>query len=87
MGEAERMDNAAPAPIRSQVYTSAREALTVAARRSLCFPLCRNWRLTKRVVNDVKDILALGRKGVVKAFLVCLGWGERESCNLKILFA
>jgi protein SHQ1 len=53
-----------------QVYTSAKEALFVAARRSLCFPLCRNWKLTQRLLQDVKDLLALGRTAVVKAFLV-----------------
>lgn len=43
------------------------------ARRSLCFPLYRHWQLTQRVLQDVREILLLGRHAVLKAMLVRLG--------------
>ncbi|XP_076313606.1 protein SHQ1 homolog [Tachypleus tridentatus] len=38
-------------------------------RRSLCYPLLRNWNLAMKVVKDTQQILSLGRNFVLKCLL------------------
>lgn len=37
------------------------EVVTACFRRSLCYPLYRNWELSMKVFEDVKKVLALGQ--------------------------
>lgn len=50
-------------------YTNLKECVTTCIRRSLCYPLYRNYELALKVCADVKDILSLGSQSVVKALL------------------
>lgn len=43
-----------------QNFTSMDEVITACFRRSLCYPLFRNWQLSMKVFEDVKKVLALG---------------------------
>ncbi|XP_071636950.1 protein SHQ1 homolog isoform X1 [Temnothorax longispinosus] len=51
-----------------QNFTSLDEVITACIRRSLCYPLYRNWELSIKVFEDVKNVLSLGRKYIVKRF-------------------
>jgi putative effector of murein hydrolase len=43
-----------------QVFTTPRDVMLACYRRSLCYPLYRNWQLTERVWKDVLEILTVG---------------------------
>ncbi|XP_046608655.1 protein SHQ1 homolog isoform X1 [Neodiprion virginianus] len=49
-----------------QEFNNMEEVVTACVRRSLCYPLYRNWELSVKVLNDVKIVLSLGKKYVVK---------------------
>ncbi|XP_026823927.1 protein SHQ1 homolog isoform X2 [Ooceraea biroi] len=51
-----------------QNFTSMDEVVTACFRRSLCYPLFRNWRLSMKVLDDVKKVLSLGKKYVIKRY-------------------
>ncbi|XP_018364229.1 PREDICTED: protein SHQ1 homolog isoform X1 [Trachymyrmex cornetzi] len=51
-----------------QNFTSPNEVTTACIRRALCYPLHRNWELSIKVLEDVKKVLSLGRKYVIKRF-------------------
>ena len=51
-----------------QNFTSMDEVITSCFRRSLCYPLYRNWELSMKVFEDVKKVLALGKKYIIKVF-------------------
>ncbi|XP_055358005.1 protein SHQ1 homolog [Paramacrobiotus metropolitanus] len=50
-------------------FTSVTAALRACIRRSLCYPLYRNWNLSQTVIRDVKNIVALGRSAILKTLL------------------
>ncbi|XP_018046302.1 PREDICTED: protein SHQ1 homolog isoform X1 [Atta colombica] len=51
-----------------QNFTSLDEVITACIRRALCYPLHRNWELSIKLLEDVKKVLSLGRKYVIKRF-------------------
>ncbi|XP_011871376.1 PREDICTED: protein SHQ1 homolog isoform X2 [Vollenhovia emeryi] len=51
-----------------QNFTSLDEVITACIRRSLCYPIYRNWELSIKVFEDLKIVLSLGRKYIVKRF-------------------
>lgn len=51
------------------VFDNAREAMVSAYRRTLIYPLYRNFDLAKKTFQDIKAILKLGRDYVVQCFL------------------
>ncbi|XP_012529997.1 protein SHQ1 homolog isoform X2 [Monomorium pharaonis] len=51
-----------------QNFSSVDEVITACIRRSLCYPLYRNWELSIKVFEDVKKVLLLGRIYIVKRF-------------------
>jgi len=50
-------------------FTDIRDVLVSCYRRSLIFPLVRNWQLAQAVLKDTVKILLLGRKQVLKCLL------------------
>ena len=52
-----------------ETYNSMNEVIDCCMRRSLCYPLYRNWQLSLKVINDLKKITLLGRKYVLKCLL------------------
>ena len=44
----------------SQSFTSVKDVLISCARRSLAYPLYRHWSLVAAVLQDTKEIFALG---------------------------
>lgn len=53
----------------SQVFTTIQQTVVCFVRRSLCFPLYRNFKLSQQIVKDVVSILKGGRKSVLHCFL------------------
>ncbi|XP_072749378.1 protein SHQ1 homolog isoform X2 [Anoplolepis gracilipes] len=51
-----------------QNFTSMDEVIIACFRRSLCYPLYRNWELSMKVFEDVKKVLTLGKKYIIKVF-------------------
>ncbi|XP_043220873.1 protein SHQ1 homolog [Amphibalanus amphitrite] len=50
-------------------HTSLKETVVTCMRRSLCYPLYRNWRLSCQVLDDLHWLFRAGRKHLVKALL------------------
>lgn len=50
-------------------HTSLKETVVACIRRSLCFPLYRNWNLSCLVLEDLQCLFKAGRKQLVKALL------------------
>ncbi|XP_034255496.1 protein SHQ1 homolog [Thrips palmi] len=50
-------------------FNTLKEVVIVAVRRSLCYPLYRHWDLSMKVLDDVKRILTLGKKQILKSLL------------------
>ena len=50
-------------------YSSLKEVVITWVRRSLCYPLYRDWNLSMKVLADVIDILNAGQNYVLKCFL------------------
>ena len=57
------------------------DAINISLHRSLAFPLYRNWNLSVRVVNDVIEILSLGRRAVLRAFLEIRHILQTDECK------
>ena len=51
------------------VFRSPKSAVVASLRRSLCFPLIRNWKVSKAALKDTVELLKHGRKHVIKALL------------------
>ncbi|KAK1119846.1 hypothetical protein K0M31_012924 [Melipona bicolor] len=49
-------------------FSNAEEVIKACFRRSICYPLFRNWDLSKKVFEDVKKIVKLGKKYIIKRF-------------------
>lgn len=49
-------------------FSNAEEVIKACFRRSICYPLFRNWDLSKKVFEDVKKIIKLGKKYIIKRF-------------------
>ncbi|XP_078677362.1 protein SHQ1 homolog [Branchiostoma floridae x Branchiostoma belcheri] len=52
-----------------ETFSSLRESVLSSCRRSLSFPLYRSWDLTMAVLQDTKDIIAAGRRHVLRCLL------------------
>ncbi|KAF9916691.1 hypothetical protein BX616_003115 [Lobosporangium transversale] len=50
-------------------FTTLKETIVACIRRSLAYPLIRNWSLAMKVLQDVYVILKLGRRGCLRALL------------------
>ncbi|KAG0290945.1 Hsp90 cochaperone shq1 [Dissophora globulifera] len=50
-------------------FTSLRETILASFRRSLAYPLNRNWTFATKVLQDVYVILRLGRRAILRALL------------------
>lgn len=50
-------------------FTSLESTLVASFRRSLAFPLYRNWKLSQRVLKDLIKIMKNGRKCIIKTFI------------------
>lgn len=50
-------------------FENIQDVVVSCARRSLCFPLYRSWKLFTRVLSDVKTIFRMGRSQVLKCLL------------------
>ncbi|KZC10084.1 Protein SHQ1 like protein [Dufourea novaeangliae] len=49
-------------------FSDAEEVIRACFRRSVCYPLFRNWNLSLKVLEDVKKVLKLGKKYIIKRF-------------------
>ncbi|XP_053989850.1 protein SHQ1 homolog isoform X1 [Hylaeus volcanicus] len=49
-------------------FTDPKEVVIACFRRSLCYPLYRNWNLSIKVFEDVKKVIKLGKKYIIKRF-------------------
>lgn len=52
-----------------KVFTSMQQMVLCFVRRSLCFPLYRNFKLCQQVIKDAASILKCGRKSVLHCLL------------------
>ncbi|KAG0030222.1 Hsp90 cochaperone shq1 [Podila clonocystis] len=50
-------------------FTTLKETLLASFRRSLAYPLNRNWTLANKVLQDVYVILKLGKRGILRVLL------------------
>ncbi|KAF8986487.1 Hsp90 cochaperone shq1 [Entomortierella lignicola] len=50
-------------------FTTLKETLLASFRRTLAYPLIRNWNLTMKVLQDVYVVFKLGRRGILRALL------------------
>ncbi|KAK5983419.1 CS domain-containing protein [Trichostrongylus colubriformis] len=61
-------------------WSNAKEAFVGSVRRSLCYPLYRNWDLSMKVVADAKHIICTGRAALLhvlcKIHGILIGSGE-----------
>ncbi|XP_031840180.1 protein SHQ1 homolog isoform X2 [Nomia melanderi] len=49
-------------------FADAEEVIRACFRRSVCYPLFRNWNLSLKVLEDVKKVVKLGKKYIIKRF-------------------
>ncbi|XP_076647425.1 protein SHQ1 homolog isoform X2 [Halictus rubicundus] len=49
-------------------FSNADEVIRACFRRSVCYPLFRNWNLSLKVLEDVKKVIKLGKKYIIKRF-------------------
>ncbi|XP_076665494.1 protein SHQ1 homolog isoform X2 [Andrena cerasifolii] len=49
-------------------FSDPEEVVKACFRRSLCYPLFRNWNLSLKVLEDVKKVIKLGKKYIIKRF-------------------
>jgi protein SHQ1 len=52
-----------------ETYCSLNQVVISLMRRSLCYPLYRNWQLSLKVLQDIKRITRLGPNYILKCFL------------------
>ncbi|XP_078050411.1 protein SHQ1 homolog isoform X1 [Augochlora pura] len=51
-----------------EYFSNAEEVIKACFRRSICYPLFRNWELSLKVLEDVKKVIKLGKKYIIKRF-------------------
>ncbi|OXU16938.1 hypothetical protein TSAR_012220 [Trichomalopsis sarcophagae] len=51
-----------------QSFTNLNDVILSNIKRSLCYPLVRNWDLSMKVFEDVKKVVKLGKKYIMKRF-------------------
>ncbi|KAL2718879.1 protein SHQ1 isoform X1 [Vespula squamosa] len=51
-----------------QNFSNMDEVINACIRRALCYPILRNWDLAIKVFEDVKQVVMLGRKYIIKRF-------------------
>lgn len=49
-------------------FSTPEEVVRACFRRSICYPLFRNWKLSTKVFEDVKKVIKLGKKYIIKRF-------------------
>ncbi|XP_043252297.1 protein SHQ1 homolog isoform X1 [Colletes gigas] len=49
-------------------FSDSKEVIKACFRRSLCYPLYRNWDLSVKVLEDVTKVIKLGKKYIIKRF-------------------
>ncbi|CAK9825353.1 Protein SHQ1 homolog [Anthophora retusa] len=49
-------------------FSDVEQVIKACFRRSICYPLCRNWNLSNKVLEDVKKVIKLGKKYIIKRF-------------------
>ncbi|XP_029042620.1 protein SHQ1 homolog isoform X1 [Osmia bicornis bicornis] len=49
-------------------FSTPEEVIKACFRRSICYPLFRNWKLSIKVLEDVKKVVKLGKKYIIKRF-------------------
>ncbi|XP_017761709.1 PREDICTED: protein SHQ1 homolog [Eufriesea mexicana] len=49
-------------------FSDPKELMKACFRRSICYPLFRNWNLSEKVFEDVKKVIKLGKKYIIKRF-------------------
>eukprot|EP01132_Coremiostelium_polycephalum_P007894 gene7894-9713_t len=52
-----------------ETFGTLQSSVICCMRRSLAYPLYRNWNLSSKVLQDTKDIFSLGKRGILKALL------------------
>eukprot|EP00002_Diphylleia_rotans_P003841 TRINITY_DN12722_c0_g1_i2.p1 TRINITY_DN12722_c0_g1~~TRINITY_DN12722_c0_g1_i2.p1 ORF type:complete len:445 (+),score=107.55 TRINITY_DN12722_c0_g1_i2:57-1391(+) len=52
-----------------EVFHTIQDLVPTVFRRSLCYPLYRNWRLSMCVFHDVKDLLQKGKRWILRALI------------------
>jgi protein SHQ1 len=52
-----------------ETFTSLKDVAIACIRRSLSYPLYRNWELSVKVLNDTALLFDLGKKAILKALL------------------
>lgn len=62
-------------------FESLKEVLIAGYRRSLILPLYRNWNLTEKVFADLKNLLKLGRKFILRCVLDIYQLFKMGSCT------
>ncbi|XP_071960099.1 protein SHQ1 homolog isoform X2 [Antedon mediterranea] len=50
-------------------FASLQDVVEASFRRSICYPLYRHWKLSSKVLNDVKKVFVLGRRRLLKCLL------------------
>lgn len=51
-----------------QSFSNMNEVIKSCLRRALCYPILRNWNLSIKVFEDVKQVIKLGKKYIIKRF-------------------
>ncbi|XP_060574596.1 protein SHQ1 homolog [Ruditapes philippinarum] len=64
-----------------EVFSSLEDVVRSCFRRSICYPLYRQWKLNQSVLKDVVTILQLGRRSVLKVLLEIRGILMDQDCR------
>lgn len=51
------------------IFKSIEECVAACFRRSLCFPLYRNWKLSQKCFQDLIDLMKLNSKAIIKVLI------------------
>ncbi|XP_006608782.1 protein SHQ1 homolog isoform X1 [Apis dorsata] len=49
-------------------FSDSKEVIKSCFRRSICYPLFRNWKLSIKIFEDIKKVIKLGKKYIIKCF-------------------
>ena len=67
-----------------ETFSNPRETMIASVRRSLAYPLYRNWKLSTAVLKDVIALLRLGKLMIVKVFLEMYQMFERDELRFYV---
>jgi protein SHQ1 len=68
----------------NQTFTSISDVVLACFRRSLVYPLYRNWELSQKVLLDVTIIFKLGKRALLKALLEMKRIIERDEVSFSV---